>query len=321
LIIRQLYPVENQDPLTAARSLLQDLWQSVDLEGMYIPLQREGAISPHGTFLQRPAQLEMADPFAPVMPVNYAPAALKVLQEHPNIRIGIFLRPCEWRSFRVLLNGSGEPFSNLYAISADCTGAMPVEDFELLSEGDPQQVTRQVLHFAAQGGILPSRQQLGCQLCEDPFPIDVDLHFELFGVPTDEQLMLNFRDAEAARALSLQSLATNVPDSLLERREQVLQDLARWRANSFEKRKSELGPDLISLHGLAAHLRKCGSCRATLKAHCPLIDFDLLRESTNAGLQSFRTWLGSCSGCGVCDKTCPDGYPLFGVIFALRQLH
>jgi Pyruvate/2-oxoacid:ferredoxin oxidoreductase delta subunit len=319
--MRQLFPVENQDPLATARLLLQDLWQAVDLEGMYLPLQREGAIPPQGTFLQHPNQLETADPFAPVMPVNHAPDALRVLREHPDIRIGVFMRPCEWRSFQVLRNGSGESLSNLYAISADCTGAMPVGDFELLSEGNPQQVTRQALHFAAQGGILPSRQQSSCQLCEDPFPLDVDLHFELFGVPTDTQLMLNFRDAEVAGAFSTQSRATNVPDSILERRHQVLQDLARWRANIFEKRKSELGPDLISMQGLAAHLRKCESCRATLKAHCPLIDFDLLTEATNAGLKRFRAWLGSCSGCGVCDKTCPDGYPLFGVIFSLRELH
>jgi Pyruvate/2-oxoacid:ferredoxin oxidoreductase delta subunit len=219
------------------------------------------------------------------------------------------------------VNRYGERFDNLYSISADCPGVMSVEDYEQLSEEDPQDLTRQVLHFTSQGGILPSRHQSSCQMCEDPFPSEVDLEFKLFGVSTDEQLMLNFKDPYVAQALSEQTPASEIPESSLVRREQVLQDLARWRASSFEKRKVQLGPDMISLQGLAAHLQSCESCRSSLKKHCPLIDIEMFVVADESRLEQFRDWLHSCSGCGVCEKDCPQDYPLSGVIFSLRGIH
>ena len=319
-MMRQLFPVDHQDYLNSARALLGTLWYVAELEGMYLPNWDQGGAIPEGSLLQQPSQLDRADPFAPVMAANHALAVLKVLREDPRRRIAVVLRPCEWRSFYALTNGSGERFENLFTIGADCTGVIAVDDFIRLSQGDPQRMTRQVLHFASQGGLLPSRHQTSCQLCADPFPGEVDLHFELFGIPTEEQLVLHFSDVETAQALSKQSPASEVPSILSDRRDQVLEDLARWRASSFEKTKTQLGADLISVRGLAAHLQSCESCLATLKAHCPLIDLEKFSALTDSDLEEFRAWLQSCSGCGVCDHSCPQEYPLFGVIFSLRGI-
>ena len=319
-MMRQLYPVDHQNPLGTTRTLLGMLWEIADFEGMYLPTWDDSDSTPEGRLLQQPHQLERADPFAPVMTANHAPSVLQILQEDPQRRIGVFLRPCEWRSFYVLINGSGDLLQNLFKISADCTGVLAVDNFIRLAKGDPLQMTRQVLHFASQGGILPSRHQASCQMCENPFPNDVDLHFELFGVPTEEQLILDFSNPETAQALSNKTLASEVPSIVADRREQVLQDLARWRASSFEKIKVQLGPDLLSLQGLADHIRSCESCQITLTTQCPLIDLEMLLDPSDPELQQFLIWLQSCSGCGVCDQTCPEEYPLFGVIFSLRGI-
>lgn len=319
-MMRQLYPVDHQEPLSSTRALLGTLWDTEEFEGMYMPYWDDAGAIPERRMLQQPTQLDRADPFAPVMAANHAPLVLQFLQEDPRRRIGVFLRPCEWRSFHALSNGSGAQFENLFAISADCTGVIAVDDFIRFAQGDPLQLTRQVLHFASQGGILPSRHQSSCQMCENPFPSDVDLHFELLGVPTEEQLVLAFTDPETAQALSMKTPSSEVPSIISDRRDQVLLDLARWRASSFEKLKVQLGPDLISLHGLADHIRSCKSCLSTLKAHCPHIELEMLLDPSDPELNQFHTWLHSCSGCGVCDQSCPQEYPLFGVIFSLRGI-
>ncbi len=318
---QQLYPVQNQDPLNSARALLEELWQVAGFEGMYLPRWADGGGIPEGGYIDQPSQLKTADPFAPVMPTNYAPAALETLRNHANSHTGVFLRPCEWRSFHVLANGSGDKLDHLFSISADCTGAMPLDDFSRFAKGDPQSMTPLVLHFASQGGILPSRHQTSCQLCENPYPKDVDLQFELFGIPTNEQLVLNFREAEIAQAFAERTLAGEVPPVVATRREQVLQDLARWRATSFEKRKAQLGPERLSLEGLIAHVRSCESCQTNLRSHCPQVDLEKLLELSNQNIERFQRWVSSCSGCGVCDKDCPQEYPLFAVIFSLRGIH
>jgi Pyruvate/2-oxoacid:ferredoxin oxidoreductase delta subunit len=315
-----LYRVENQDPVSTARKLLQDLWQSTALDGFFITAWKNGSSVPEGELFKDPSHLELADPFAPFMPVNQAPLALLALRSQTDHRLGVFLRPCEWRTFQVLIDQSGEHFDNIFTISADCTGAMTLEDFERLAEGDPRGITKRVLHFASQGGILPSRQQSSCQLCEAPIPGEVDLQFEFFGVPTDEQLILNFKDPQVAQSMSERNAGSAVPNDFVERRARVLQDLARWRESSFEKRKAQLGPDAISIEGLTAHLQSCENCRTTLQKHCPTVNLEILSSQDNAGTDQLRFWLSSCSGCGVCDKDCPEEYPLFGVIFSLRDM-
>ena len=320
LVKAQLYCVENLDPVTTARKLLQDLWQSAELDGLYIPVRKDGSIIPKGELFDDPSQLEFADPFAPIMPINQAPFALQALRDQPKRHLGVFLRPCEWRTFQVLISQSGEHFHNLFAISADCMGAMDQQEFERLTERDPRGLTRRALHFASQGGILPSRQQSSCQLCEDPIPGDVDLQFDFFGVPTDEQLILNFKDPRVAQAVSEQNASIEVPKDMLERRTRVLQDLARWRSSSFEKRKAQLGSDALSIEGLTAHLQSCESCRVALRKYCPTVNVELLTTQSDAAIDQLWDWLMSCSGCGVCDKDCPEEYPLFGVIFSLRSM-
>ncbi len=208
---------------------------------------------------------------------------------------------------------------NTFSISADCTGALTEEDFLLLADGAPHDLTHQVLHFAAQGGILPSRRQASCQLCDDPFPENVDLHFELFGIATGDNLLLNFRNPSLAQEIASRNAGENVPDHLRERREQVLADLARWRTKSFEKRLEQLGSDLVSLDNLVFHLSSCESCQATLKKHCPLVDMEIIHEGGQSARSEIETWVRSCSGCGVCDRACPEDYPLFSVILALRS--
>ncbi len=315
------FDVDNQDPIASARALLQGLWQMAGLEALYIPAWIDDADLPKNLLCEDPSQLRQADPFAPVFPRNQAPDAYQMLREQPGRRTGIFLRPCEWRTFQTLIERSGKPGEDFLSLSADCTGAMSEQDYIELSAGKPGALTRKVLHFAAQGGILPSQRQSSCQLCEDPFPGDVDLQFELFGVQTEQHLVLSFKDAGTARTAAERMSGASLPTRSVERRKQVLQDLARWRASTFEKRRAKIDADGFTIQVLATHLSSCGTCRNTLEKHCPLIDLEMLSDAGLRDIPAVKHWLDSCSGCGVCEQDCPEAFPLFDVIFSLRNVH
>ena len=320
-MIAKSFAVEEQAPLATTRALLRDIWQAAALDGLYIAAWVTDQPIPEGVLIESPPQLDSADPFAPAMTINRAPHALQALRDHPDQRLGVFLRPCEWRTYQALIDASEAAINNVVTMSADCTGAMSDKDFVELCDGDCQALTRQVLQFATQGGILPSRNQSSCQLCEDPFPSQVDVHFELFGIPTTEFLILNFQDQDVALTVSDLAAGADVPAGTEERRNSVLADLARWRANSFAKRSEQLGSAMLSFDGLTNHLQSCESCRVALKDHCPLIDLEILTAAGSDLIASVQNWVYSCSGCGVCESDCPDGYPLFSVIFALRDIH
>jgi Pyruvate/2-oxoacid:ferredoxin oxidoreductase delta subunit len=317
--MQQSISVQDHDPLTTARSFLNSVWEAADLHAMFLPIWGDAFDYPESRLIDSPEQIQDADPFAPVMPANRAPHALQVLEEHRDRRIGVFLRPCEWRTVRVMVSETSAKTDNLFSMSADCTGAMTVNNYLQLGGDEPIKLSYEVLQFASQGGILPSRRQSSCQLCEDPFPTQVDLHLQLFGVPTNEFLGLTLADDALAHKLSQGIPLSAPPADAAIRREQVLTDLSRWRVNSFEKRKQALGADQISIDRLVAHLRSCPSCQASLNAHCPTLELESLLDSQTSSSARIKQWLGSCSGCGVCDRECPDDYPLFSVIFALRD--
>ncbi len=320
-MIAKSFAVQEQAPLATTRALLRDIWRAAALDGIYIAARVSDQPIPESALIESAPQLKCADPFAPAMTINRAPHALQALQDHPHQRLGVFLRPCEWRTYQALLDVSEAPINNAVTICADCTGAMSEKDFVELCDGDCQALTHQVLQFATQGGILPSRNQSSCQLCKDPFPSKVDVHFELFGIPTTEFLILNFQDPDLALTVSDLAAGADVPAGMEERRKSVLADLARWRAKSFAKRSEQLGSVTLSFDGLTEHLLSCETCRVALREHCPLIDLEMLTAPGNDLIASVQNWVYSCSGCGVCESDCPDDYPLFSVIFALRDMH
>jgi len=319
---RRLMMVDTHGPLPAIRLLLASLWTHCQLSAMLIPTWTRSGRSMKATLLTSPESLLSADPFAPVMPMNAASEAALVLGRRPSGAICLVLRPCELRSLHELARRQDLPLDHTILVSSDCLAVLPQEDFDWrqASHPDPDRITKNALHFAAQGGILPSRLRPSCQLCDQPYPEDADLHIQVFGLETTKQVMLEVRDEALLAAFQADGLELHlVSPEIEERRDRVLERLVSWRRQVRAYAESHLTPDQASLVSLIDHLQVCEACRQRLGGYCPL--FAQAWQGPEAmGLQDrVESWLVACGGCGMCDYTCPAGYPLFTVIGSLTH--
>ncbi|MCJ7708858.1 MAG: hypothetical protein MUO38_14730, partial [Anaerolineales bacterium] len=90
-------PVENGDTLTAVRGFLQKLLETGTVEALFVPLEVDGgAILP--ALVTDPERARLANPLAPVMPINSARAVSALTGKQAPARIGAVLRPCEIRA-------------------------------------------------------------------------------------------------------------------------------------------------------------------------------------------------------------------------------
>jgi formate dehydrogenase subunit beta len=310
--------VKDGQPLNTTRKLLQDIWETACLEALLVPVWSDEYQLPLPTVIRDPEALAGADPFAPVMPVNAAAQALEAMRTKQSGVLGIYLRPCELRSLRKMAKAGDALYNDVLLISSDCLGALPSEDFHqhLTLVKDHSVMTRDTLHFAAQGGILPSRCQQSCQLCEAPYPDDSDVILHLFGYETQRQLALGWHAEKFKTPLENKLALSEADPGAGARRERVLAKLARWRNKSFESRQDNLDPSHITPGAFLDHLEHCSSCWDALETQCPTFN---LPGQQLGDEQDLINWLSTCSGCGMCDNDCPDDYPLFEAVLSLRQ--
>jgi Pyruvate/2-oxoacid:ferredoxin oxidoreductase delta subunit len=318
---RQYIPVSGNDPLETSREVISAIWEIRDLDAMILPQWHTETRRPEPTLIKNRLALTDADPFAPVMAANAAKTTMELLAENGNDQLGIFLRPCELESLRVLAAQDRIDLEGVFLISADCLGVLPEEDFRrhLTLTSNHESITQETLQFAAQGGILPSRYKESCQLCHHPYPHNCDLHFLLFGVETLKGLVIDLRDDETARQLSNQIQTTSVIETTSARREKVIQNLETWRGRSFG-REEERYPDLNkTLSALREHIKECPICRTRLMQQCPLFDPLAMDDPAEVDLTKLEIWVQSCAGCGMCEHECPQDYPLFSAIIQIRH--
>jgi NAD-dependent dihydropyrimidine dehydrogenase PreA subunit len=207
-------------------------------------------------------------------------------------------------------------------ISCDCLSLYHPADisWRVGADGDWEAHTREALHFAPQGGILPSRYRVSCQICERPTPRDVHIHFELLGLETSKHFVLGIYDPSLAGASFLDEWRADPPsEEINAQRERVLENLQVWRNRAVARLIERLPPEVTSLKALNAHLEQCRDCRGRLKDWCPAYQAQSEADLTYAEGGATDSWLGSCGGCGLCEYDCPLGYPLFEVMVARKR--
>jgi formate dehydrogenase subunit beta len=145
----------NGDPLATIQRFLRALWGQVGLVGMLLPLYQIGetGLKPH--LVEKPAQLTAADPCLPFVTTNSAKLVDQLTRERPDARLAAVLRSCEARALAEKVQQGLTRVDRWLLIGVDCLASFPVNDFEwrLQKAGTTEQLTREVLKFARQGGI------------------------------------------------------------------------------------------------------------------------------------------------------------------------
>jgi formate dehydrogenase subunit beta len=319
--VQKLLSVDASGPLETTRRFLAQVWERSGLDGMFIPAWSAGEDDPRPALLTDLADLKRADPFAPLMVLNTAPHIAALAADRPHQLLAAVLRPCELRSLRELARRQSLSLSGLLLISPDCLATFPHEDFDWRVQHAAfiERITDEALHFAAQGGILPSRLRPACQACDQPYPTDADILIGVLGLETNHSLILGFRDEALAAKVGWQDASAPSAD-LLARRERVIDKLKEWRQRSRAYAESHLEEGQATLESLVAHLQTCENCRSWIARACPF--FADSWRATSGGKQMSdleASWLPSCGGCGMCDHACPDDYPLSTVIGRLAR--
>jgi len=308
-----MIPTKN-DPLGTVRRILHIYWEKSNLESILLPLNGN-ADTTGPTIINAPEQIQMFNPFTPVMPINAAEIVPELVSS--GKRVAAVLRPCEIRTLKGMIERKRLTTKNLLTISVDCLGTLPIDEFEWRAKrkGSPKGLAQEALQFARQGGIVPYRYRAACQICESPGAMYADMNIGVLGLPVRKYLMIEIRNKEL-ETLFVDEEFLEEP-TLISQRQCVISRLAErgkeTRQRIFNGLVGVLPADIDSL---VEPLQGCDGCRICLD-NCPICTRDYPHQDAIGEYKREEVieWLVSCSECGICEQSCPKHLPLT-IIFA-----
>ncbi len=333
--VNRILEVQYGETLSALRQFLTACWVQNKLDAMLAPVELEDSSSIIPQVIEEPAGLAAINPFAPLMTSNAASIANRFVQENPDRRLAILLRPCELRAFVELQkrHAAEHQPNHLVVLGVDCLGTFTHSDYlHSLETQSLSEVTADVLRNAAEGGLRPQRFRTACMVCDSPAPCGSDIIIGTIGIPSNEFLLIIARDESINEHLGLNAFtSTLATEYQVSHRETVVGAISDMRAGMRKSLVEEMQTayrfnDLGSFLAWFASCSLCGQC---LDA-CPMYQgqFDSLlgkRETQQSGrsalaeLVLISRWIASCSGCGMCEEMCENRVPLTLLISALSH--
>jgi formate dehydrogenase subunit beta len=314
--------VGDGDTLGTVRAFFGELLRRGMVDGLLVPVEASRNDLVTTELVEDPAQLERANPFAPVLPADAIERAAELSLSGSSRRIGAVLRSCQVRAL-IELDKMGQARCNaLVLIGVDCLGTYEPSDYAGLAAamGGTDRVTAESLRWASKGQISPYRFRMACQMCETPIPDNVDIAIGLIGIDPRHQVLVT----ASASWIKRLGLAPAVGDG----RPEVIERLVAVRRRRREKVLAGIRETMADPSNLLGWLATCTACRACLEA-CPL--YEAVQLSTQATqtrlpednllgqLIQFSCWTAACVGCGLCESACPAELPLTALFRALGE--
>ena len=312
------------DPLAAIRHLIQNIWQQARLAGMLAPVYDDGGTRVTPKMLTTPGQVPEIDPCVPLMPVNAGKLVAAQARQHPGVRFGAVLRSCEARALGEIAHREKLDLSPWLIIGVDCLASFPAEDFDwrLQKAGTIEDLTRENLTHARQGGIALHRFRNACQMCTTPQAGPADISICLLGLPVKENILVKVKNSAIAAEIGLSQITDSLADpALIAQYEQMLEILHERRSRTLERMIADLSVDLPEdVDSLITHLQNCAPCRDCLDV-CPIYASEVAQVGDGQAItrEAAVRWLVSCVSCGMCEQTCPNHLPLTAVVRRIKE--
>jgi formate dehydrogenase subunit beta len=307
----------NGDPLTAIRKILLGIWETSHLDGMLIPryLAASGGVIPF--MAVNPEQVDKADICAPLQIKNATQRFSELARELPSGKYAAVLRPCEGRALETKFTRTSLNTSGWFFIAVDCLACFPKNDipWRLKESGGVDQLTREMMNFARQGGIAYYRYRSACQECSQPGWEGAHLSIEFLGLPIKDYLLVTARDSEAENCIAQFAVSPATP-SAITARQRTLEKIEIRRLSARRRRIANLQEGFpATIPEFITWLENCAPCRECLEA-CPVYSGELaLGESSNESREAaVKYWLNGCVDCGMCEEACLRGFPLTAII-------
>ena len=312
------------DPLGTVRRLILSIWQNASLDAMLVPINGATNFQPGSLLIHNPDQLKKMNPFKPLMLSNTARYVPGILQDHPGIRLGILLRPCEMRALIALAKRDGFDLNKLVTVCIDCLGTYPSNEFlwRAKRKGSAEALTRETLQFARQGGIMGYRYRSACQLCAEPDAREADVNIGVLGLPVRQYVLVSSQGKTPSKSLDLEHMTDGPAGAeALNKRSQLLARMTERRNRTHDRVVQGIADVLpANIEALVAQFADCGACQACLEA-CPIcvLDFPQRGADNRYQIEDIKGWLASCAGCGMCEQACPQHQPLSAIFTHIHK--
>ena len=307
------------DPLGVIQKVIATAWDKFELDQLLVSMN--GSSKPN--LIKDPEQIDQVNPFRPLMTKNTAKFIPEVMEENPNVRMGVVLRPCEMRALAEKINLEEIPEERLLTICVDCLGTYPREDYQWRAEkkGSPERLAWESLHFARQGGIAAYRFRSACQACRTPVGSGADINIGVIGLPVRQKIMVEAPEQVNTTLLEGGQLIAGQDQSLLEQREHIIAKLLQRGSHTRQRLAENLEGILPrDVDALIKQFEGCGECRECFES-CPLCaaDYPAKDEFGIYRREQVKEWMISCAGCGMCEQTCPNHLPLVTIFNHIRE--
>ncbi len=348
MAVQAMLQVKDGDTLGAVRVLLKTLLDRNLVDALLVPLEVPSADQVTPILTRQAAQLDTANPLAPVMRVNAAAVIARLQRDETAStlgsagRIGAVLRPCELRAAIELAKVGRIDLSRLLLIGIDCMGTYEASDYAQIARASQDSPTDEMMRWTRQGPIAPYRLRNACQMCEH-FTAEVanpatrkgnaDVAIGLIGMNVRERLLVQASD-EVASKIHLGATEANGREKAVAR----LAAIRHQRREEALAQASQLLSDLPALMGLAAPCTACGECQDA----CPFCNTNafLPKPAKEPHTDRVRTWpktegpqhatreqsvgffgelisvsrrAASCVSCGMCESSCARHVPLTAI--------
>jgi formate dehydrogenase subunit beta len=307
------------DPLGAVQNVIAAAWENYQLDHMMVSIN--GSSKPN--LIDSPEQLGQVNPFRPLMTRNAAKYIPAVLEEQPERRLGIVLRPCEMRALVEKTKREAIPEDRLLTIGVDCLGTYPMDDYQWRAErkGSRERLAWESLHFARQGGIAAYRFRSACQACRSPVSSEADINIGVIGLPVRQKIIVEASGTLPAAMLAGDTIATDQDQFLIDQREYIIAKLLQRSSQTRQRIADNLDSILPrNVDALVKQFEACGDCRECFDT-CPLCA-DEYPAKDKSGLyrrEQVKDWMISCAGCGMCEQACPNHLPLVAIFNQIRE--
>jgi formate dehydrogenase subunit beta len=307
------------DPLGVIQTLIKAAWVGFELDTLMLSMN--GSTKPH--LINDPEQLYKVNPFKPLMTKNAVKYLPQVLEDIPNRRVGVLLRPCEMRALAEITKRETLPMDRVLTICFDCLGTYPREDYQWRAErkGSSERLAWESLHFARQGGIAAYRFRSACQTCRTPIGQGGDVNIGVIGLPVRQKILVDARDYETAKTLGREEITREEDQSLIDQRDYIIAKLLQRGTHTRQRLADNLESILPrDLDALLHLFERCGECRECFD-NCPLCtaDYPARDKLGMYAREEVKRWMISCAGCGMCEQACPNHLPLVSIFTQIRQ--
>jgi formate dehydrogenase subunit beta len=307
------------DPLGVVQKIIAATWEKCRLDHLMVSIN--GGSKPD--LIDSPEQLDQVNPFRPLMTGNTAKYVPEILDEHPDARLGVVLRPCEMRALTENSKRETMPDDRVLTICVDCLGTYPAEDYQWRAErkGSQERLAWESLHFARQGGIAAYRFRSACQACRSPISSGADVNIGVIGLPVRQKIMVETSESLPANILSGEKNTAEQDQPLLDQREYIIAKLLQ-RSSQTRQRLAENLDSILprDVDALVKQFEACGECKECFDS-CPLCaaDYPAMDESGIYRRDQVKEWMISCAGCGMCEQACPNHLPLATIFNQIRE--